>query len=138
MKYELVKKNLGSIIGTSVFLRKLFYRLLNILLLRAWYINKELKYFRKKCKDIDNITVLDAGSGFGQCSYYIAKNNPSWKIDSIDINTKEVNDNINFFKKDGITNASFKVADLAFFSKPLAQLPNGLPLLFCLKKLVLQ
>ncbi len=116
MHYEPVKKKLGKFFGSSVFMRKVFYRLLNILLLRAWYIHKELNCFRKKHKNRGNISVLDAGSGFGQYSYYLAKKNPQWNIDSVDIKTGEINDCKIFFKKTGLKNVIPIAADLTSYS----------------------
>ena len=61
---------------------------------------------------------MDAGSGFGQYTYYLAKKNPNWQIDSIDINENEVKAFKAFFEKDGLKNISCKVADLTKLSKP--------------------
>ncbi len=118
MKYESVKKQIGKIIGASVFLRKVFYKLLNILLLRTWHVHKELKHFFKKNKNSVNISVLDAGSGFGQYSYYIAKKKPVWKIESIDINANDINDCKAFLKNAGINNVVCKLADLTSYINP--------------------
>ncbi len=118
MHYERIKERLGKVFGTSVLLRKFFYRLLNILLLRTWHIHKEIKNFRRKYKHVENISILDAGSGFGQYTYYLAKKNPNWQIESIDINDSEIKACNDFFEKAGLKNISCKVADLTNFSNP--------------------
>ncbi len=120
MNYEQVKKRLGKILGSSAVLKKSFYRLLNILLLRAWYIKKELRFFRGINKNKKNLSVLDAGCGFGLYSYYMARKNPKWTIESIDINENEINDCKKFFDKTGYKNVTCKTADLINFSNPSA------------------
>ncbi len=114
MHYEKVKKKIEKIYGSSIFLRKLFYRLLNILLLRTWHVYRELNKLK------DNITkkpveVLDAGSGFGIYSYFLAKKNPLWNITSVDINKDEIEQCQIFFNKAGINNVSCKVKDITVF-----------------------
>jgi len=41
MQYDPIKRSLGNVFNKSPFLRKTFYRLLDLLLLRAWHIHKE-------------------------------------------------------------------------------------------------
>jgi 2-polyprenyl-3-methyl-5-hydroxy-6-metoxy-1,4-benzoquinol methylase len=95
MQYDPIKKSLGSIFNRSVFTRKLFYRLLDILLLRAWYVRKELRRFRKtKGGDAD---ILDAGAGFGQYSYYMSTLSDTWRITAVDLKTEQVEDCNSFF-----------------------------------------
>ncbi len=115
MHYDPVKKRLGKFFGSSPFMRKVFYRLLNILLLRTWHIHKELRKFRKKYKNSINVSILDAGCGFGQYSYYIAKKNPQWNIVSVDVNSDEINKCKTFFNKTGLKNVSPVVADLTSY-----------------------
>lgn len=119
MNYEQVKEKLGKLLGSSVILKKLFYTLLSVLLLRAWYIKKELQLFRKKNKTNNNISILDAGSGFGLYTYFIAKESPSWKIKGVDINTEEVDSCNTFFENAGLRNVSCTTADLVSFSSKL-------------------
>ena len=63
MKYDPIKKGLGEIFNRRPFLRKLFYLLLDLLLLRAWHIKRELRKARRQIGR--EAEVLDAGSGFG-------------------------------------------------------------------------
>ena len=48
MQYDPIKRSLGNVFNKSPFLRKLFYRLLDLLLLRAWHVHKELKTWIKQ------------------------------------------------------------------------------------------
>ena len=43
MQYDPIKHSLGKVFNSTPFLRKVFYRLLDLLLLRSWHIRRELK-----------------------------------------------------------------------------------------------
>lgn len=111
MKYDPVKKSLGRLIKDSLFLRKLFYFLLDILLLRAWHVRKTLRkvapHFQGKA------SVLDAGSGFGQYTWRLSRMNRRWTVTGIDINREHVADCNDFFRKAGLAGrVSFTAGDL--------------------------
>lgn len=110
MKYDPIKRKLGKVFNSAPFLRKLFYRLLDLLLLRSWHIRKEIKKWEKTLKGKQNI--LDAGSGFGQYDYYLASRNTDWTINGVDVKQEQIDDCNNFFGKIGLKNASFSYADL--------------------------
>ena len=79
--------------------------------LRSWYVRRELKELRNKFGN-SKIEIYDAGSGFGQYTYFIAtKLNPG-NIYAVDVKEEWVNDCKNFFKKKKISNVSFAVEDL--------------------------
>lgn len=118
MHYDPIKRSLGNAFNKSPFLRKTFYKMLDLLLLRAWHIHKELKHWAKG-KD-DNIHILDAGSGFGQYSYYLSKMNPAWKILAVDVKQEQVEDCNRFFAELGSKNVTFEMADLTKFVQPEA------------------
>lgn len=114
MQYDPIKRKLGGVFNSAPFLRKLFYRLLDLLLLRSWYIRKAIKEWEKA--SIGSQYILDAGSGFGQYDYYLARRNKNWKIQGVDVKQEQIDDCNNFFKKIGLNNASFKYADLTKFN----------------------
>lgn len=116
MQYDPIKRKLGSVFNASPALRKLFYRLLDILLLRSWHIRQEIKLWEKEVNGPQNI--LDAGSGFGQYEYYLAKRNKDWEIKAVDVKEEQVEDCNNFFSKIGLNNVHFEVADLTKFIEP--------------------
>ena len=118
MQYEPVKQTLGKLFSRKPWTRKLFYRLLDILLLRTWHIHKSLKAFARSGKKGESLHVLDAGSGFGQYSYYMARKFPDWHITGIDIKQEETEACTRFFRQAGMTNASFQQQDLTVFEKP--------------------
>jgi SAM-dependent methyltransferase len=114
MHYDPIKRSLGNVFNRSPFMRKLFYNLLDLLLLRAWHVHRELKAWRKgKGNDIK---ILDAGAGFGQHTFYLSKFNPNWKILAVDVKEEQVADCNKFFTQVGKANqVKFEVADLTKF-----------------------
>jgi SAM-dependent methyltransferase len=113
MHYDPIKRSLGNIFNKSPFLRKTFYNLLDLLLLRTWHVHKEIKKWAQGKGD--NVSVLDAGAGFGQYSYYISGINPNWKVLAVDVKEEQVEDCNRFFKTIGRKNVGFMVADLTKF-----------------------
>ena len=83
MQYDPIKRSLGGIFNKSLFLRRLFYRLLDLLLLRAWHVHSELRKWMKNAPaDAD---ILDAGAGFGQYTYWLYTKSWAYKITSVDV-----------------------------------------------------
>ena len=135
MHYDPIKKNLNKFFNLSPQLRILFYKLLDILLLRAWYIKREIRKWANELKtqnysQIDSFIgahenaslssklkteILDAGSGFGQYTYYLSTLNRSWRILGVDVWEQHVQDCNNFFVKLNKDNVSFRIADLTRF-----------------------
>jgi len=117
MHYDNIKRSLGNVFNRNPFLRKCFYGLLGLLLLRAWHIKKELRRLRKILPA--NACVLDAGAGFGQYTYYISKLGHSWQIKAVDIKAEQVDDCNRFFAQTGRSDrVRFEVADLTTFCEP--------------------
>ncbi|UCG27196.1 MAG: class I SAM-dependent methyltransferase [Bacteroidales bacterium] len=116
MRYDPIKDSLDKVFSRSVFSRKLFYFLLDLLLLRAWYIRKELRKFRSRSGDIAEI--LDAGAGFGQYSYFMSRLSDNWKITAVEIKSKQVNEcNLFFSKIFHKPHVVFEEADLVTYRK---------------------
>lgn len=104
MKYEPIKDFLGKHISDSVFLRKMLYWLLDLILLRGWHVRKALAKIKPLLPL--NATVLDAGSGLGQYSWRMSRNK-LWQIKGIDINRDQVDASNKFFEKTGRNNRVF-------------------------------
>jgi len=115
MHYDPIKRTLGAVFN-STFLRKLFYNLLDLLLLRTWHIQRELRAWMKN--NVGKTTILDAGMGFGQYSFYMSKKLPNSSILAVDVKQEQVDDCTRFFKRIGKTNVEFTVADLVKYNKP--------------------
>ncbi len=99
MKYEPIKDFLNRVFRTP-WMRKIFYRLIDILLLRTWHIHREIKRWIRRAPE--NPKVLDAGSGLGQHSFFIARKCPTCKITGVDVNQAQVENNNKFFGRIGL------------------------------------
>ena len=110
MKYDPVKKLIGSIAGKSVFRRRVLYRLLGLMFLREWYVKRELR--RILGAEKHPIRVFDAGSGFGQYTYYCARRFPQAAIYAADVKSEQIEDCRQFFASAQIHNVQFAVEDL--------------------------
>jgi SAM-dependent methyltransferase len=116
MKYDPIKKGLGKVFNRTPFLRKLFYRLLDLLLLRAWHINRELRQARRQVGEEGE--VLDAGSGFGQYTFFMSRLSRKWRIKGVDVKEDQINDCNEFFTRIGEHDrVHFEIADLTRFKE---------------------
>jgi 2-polyprenyl-3-methyl-5-hydroxy-6-metoxy-1,4-benzoquinol methylase len=101
MQYDPIKKGVGRFFSGPALMRRILYFLLDLLLLRTWHVNKEL---RKISKIYPNeATILDAGTGFGQYAWRMARKNKNWKIRAIDIDPEHIESNTRFIKKSGLS-----------------------------------
>jgi len=111
MYYDPIKNIFANTIRKFPFLRILFYKVLDLMFLRSWYVRRELKKLRRKFGS-STLEIYDAGSGFGQYTYFMSKKmNPS-KIFSVDVKEDWIADCRKFFSKKKISNVSFAVEDL--------------------------
>ena len=114
MKYDPIKQGLGHVFNRTPYFRKLFYRLLDLLLLRAWHIKRELRRARKQIGE--EADVLDAGSGFGQYTYFMSRLSGRWRIKGVDVKEEQIRDCHEFFSAIGEKGrVSFEKADLTTF-----------------------
>ena len=115
MQYDPIKRSLGKVFNANPVLRKLFYRLLDLLLLRAWYIKKEVRKWKSSHPEAD---ILDAGAGFGQYTFFMSGLNKNWNVTAVDVKDEQVDDCNQFFKKIGRGGkVNFEVADLTKFER---------------------
>lgn len=111
MQYEPIKTSLGRFFRGPLFMRKVLYTLLDVLLLRTWHVKKALRKIALQIPE--NAVVLDAGSGFGQYSWRMCRMNREWKIDAVDINSEQIEDCTDFFNKSGLSDrVRFREGDL--------------------------
>jgi SAM-dependent methyltransferase len=114
MQYDKIKRSLGNTFNSHPLLRIIFYKLLDILLLRSWHIRREIRHFKKESPD--ESTILDAGSGFGQYSYFLAKLSGKFSIIAVDVKEEQIIDCNQFFSKLGLDNrVKFQIADLTSY-----------------------
>jgi 2-polyprenyl-3-methyl-5-hydroxy-6-metoxy-1,4-benzoquinol methylase len=100
MDYDPVKEPLGRLFNRHRLLRRLFYLLLNILLLRSWHVRKALRQLAPQLPS--PASLLDAGMGFGQYSWWMARKFPGRKITAVDIKSEQVDDCNRFFAATGV------------------------------------
>ena len=117
MQYDPIKRSLGDVFNKSPWLRKLFYRLLDLLLLRAWHVHRELREWLKNAPA--NPVILDAGAGYGQYSWWLCNHLPSARILAVDVKEEQVADCNRFFKEAGAGDrVQFIVGDLTKYVEP--------------------
>lgn len=111
MYYDPVKNIFANTIHRFPFLRIIFYKILDLIFLRSWYVRRELKELRKKFGTA-KIEIYDAGSGFGQYTYFMSGNLNPCNIYSVDVKEDWINDCKKFFNEKKIEGISFAVEDL--------------------------
>ena len=111
MQYDPIKRSLGSVFNKTPSLRILFYRMLDLLLLRSWHIRRELGKLDRQ--GFQPSGIADAGSGFGQYVHYLSRKYPAAKITGLDIKQEQVDDCNRFFTSIGKQDrVFFRYADL--------------------------
>lgn len=117
MQYDPIKRKTAKVFNCCRSARVMFYRLLDLLLLRSWYIRKEVKEWAGSAPE--NARVLDAGSGFGQYVYYVSQLKGGFNVKGIDVKQEEV-DICNRFFREGNEGSRvlFENADLTGFVEP--------------------
>jgi len=137
MHYDPIKKSLGKVFNTTPLLRILFYKMLDLLLLRAWHVRKEIRAWASGQADpgqnnkpekknhnpgdpepLPKKYILDAGSGFGQYTWFMSGLNRFWFVDAVDVKDEQIADCNAFFARAGRRNVLFEKADLTKFVKP--------------------
>ncbi len=117
MHYDPIKRSLGHVFNTNPILRKLFYFLLDLLLLRSWHIRKEIKQWAVNAPN--NARILDAGAGFGQYVFFMSKLNSLWQITGVDVKQEQVADCNAFFQKIGVSQrVQYVEGDLTQYVSP--------------------
>ena len=110
MQYDKVKDKFAVAIDKFPALRKLFYLILDMLLLRQWYVKREIiKYFSVR----ESLRFYDAGAGFGQYSYFILKKFKKAKVHAVDLKTDYMDSFAHYAQDIGWEDFTAKQADLA-------------------------
>lgn len=117
MNYDPIKKQAGNIFNCCRGSRIIFYRLLDLLLLRSWHVRREIKKWTGQARP--NAMVLDAGSGFGQYVYFVSRLKGNYYVKGIDVKEEEINICEGFFGGERSRGRiSFERADLNKFVEP--------------------
>lgn len=101
MNYDPIKKTLGRFFSGSLFMRKSFYFMLDLLLLRTWHVKRALR--RVSAGYSGDMEILDAGCGFGQYTWRMSRINRFSRIKAVDIDTEHIADCSTFFQKSGLS-----------------------------------
>jgi SAM-dependent methyltransferase len=116
MQYDPIKRALGTVFNRSPLLRIVFYGLLDLLLLRSWYVRRALRQLLKTVPQ--DAEILDAGSGFGQYVWRVSQLGDDYKILGVDVKQEQINDCNAFFAKKKLSDrVRFQVADLTTFKQ---------------------
>ncbi|MEO8398541.1 MAG: methyltransferase domain-containing protein [Ignavibacteriaceae bacterium] len=111
MYYDPIKDVFASVIKKIPSLRIIFYKILNLMFLRSWYVRRELKKLRKIYKD-RQIEIYDAGTGYAQYAYFMAKKLQPNNIYAVDVKDKWIKDAEDFFVQQKLSNVKFGIEDL--------------------------
>ncbi len=111
MYYDPIKDIFASIIRKFPYFRIIFYKTLNIMFLRSWHVRRELKNIRT-VTDKKELSIYDAGTGYGQYSYFMAKKLQPNNIYAVDVKENWIKDCKAFFKQRKLNNVSFGIENL--------------------------
>lgn len=116
MDCQRIESTLALIFNSTTRQRKIFFKLLDIFLLKSWHIHRELKIWANANKHVSHI--LDAGSGYGQYSYFMARLNPDYNITAFDLRQKAICECNNFFRKESVNNVFCRTGNLMDLNQP--------------------
>lgn len=85
MQYDPIKDRLGRFFSQHPTLQRLLYGILNVLFLRAWYVRREVRRLLNAYGADRPLRVLDAGTGFGQYAYFVARTFPNADVHAVDV-----------------------------------------------------
>jgi len=111
MHYDPIKNIFASLIKKFPFLRISFYKLLDLFFLRSWYVRSELLKLRKIFGE-GVLEIYDAGTGFGQYSYFMAKKLIPANILSADVKEDWIKEAEIFISMIKLQNVKFATEDL--------------------------
>ena len=109
MEYDPIKNTISKFVKKNTFMRRVFYKMLGLMFLREWYVKKRIKEIYTNNPPSD---IFDAGSGFGQYSYFLAKKFNKMKLLGVDVKDDQIEDCNYFFSRLGYDNCRFEIADL--------------------------
>ena len=111
MYYDPIKNVFASVIKKAPYLRVLFYKTIDLMFLRSWYVRRELRIIRKEFGS-RSIEIYDAGTGYAQYSYFMAKHLNPCNVLAVDVKREWIEDASIFFNQQNIKHVKFAVEDL--------------------------
>ena len=85
MDYDPVKDRLGQFFWATPARTKAFYRALDAVFLRSWYVRRALRRILAEAPAGRPFRVLDAGTGFGQYTYWLVRTFPAVEVVAVDV-----------------------------------------------------
>ena len=110
LEYDLIKDRLEGFLGDSALAHRLFFAALDRLFLRSRYIHRELQ--KLKASGFSPARLLDAGSGFGQYSFRLARSFPRAKVTGLDLKSERVEASNRLARQFQMDNLAFESGDL--------------------------
>ncbi len=111
MKYDIVKDKIAFFIALFPFLRKCFYKALNIIILRQQYVLNLIKSIYPDKQQ--TFKMYDAGGGYLQYSDFVLSNYPNSEVFAVDIKEDYIDEYYNYIRNsDKETRFSHHCADL--------------------------
>jgi SAM-dependent methyltransferase len=119
MRYDPVKDRLAALARDRPFVRRILYAGLDLVFLRNWHVRRALRRLIGNVPRVEGrqVHVLDAGSGFGQYAYRLARMRDDVHVTAVDVKTDYLRDTREFFKAVGLSGrAEFFEEDLTRLS----------------------
>ncbi|MGV3597063.1 MAG: methyltransferase domain-containing protein [Bacteroidota bacterium] len=116
MDCQRIETVLAKVFNSNTKQKQMFYWLLDFFLLKSWHVHRELKIWSQANKHPSHI--LDAGSGYGQYSYYMSKLSPQYNITAMDLRQNAICECNQFFRKRGMTNIFCRSGNLLDLNQP--------------------
>lgn len=110
MQHAELRKRLSTIFRNRPYLRSMFYVLIDVLIVSFWHIRRGIVSFARNTQG--PIHVLDAGTGLGQYTYYLARNFPDWNIYAVDVSANEICECNRFFHDLNYNRVLFRTENL--------------------------
>ncbi len=85
MHYDPIKDRLGALASRYPALQRALYGVLDALFLRAWYVRRAVRRLLGAYPPDQAVHVLDAGTGFGQYAYFVARTYPHAHVHAVDV-----------------------------------------------------
>ena len=117
MQYDPVKDRLGAVAERHPVLKRAFFGMLNLVFLRAWYVKRELRQILGPMRERKRVDVLDAGTGFAQYAYLMAREFPNVHVLAVDVKEDYLESARRFVEKTPVRDRiRFQVEDLTQLS----------------------
>jgi SAM-dependent methyltransferase len=111
MQYDPVKNIFAGFIKITPSFRILFFKILDLMFLRSWYVRRELKRIRSIFKEKE-ISIYDAGTGYSQYVYFMLNHLRPCSIYAVDVKEDWIKDISDFYKKIEKNEVNFGIEDL--------------------------